>query len=124
MKILFLLLAMLALSAPSFADDPPTNPYPDVPIIITKDSKPIRRDVTITIAGSYCAGVIELFFQPMPESAMVEVVNAAQGVVWSGEVTPANGCCQIEIGTDCAGENTVYIEIGHELYIGTFALDE
>lgn len=123
MKILFLLFAMFAMATPSFADDPPTNPYPDVPIIITKDKKPIRRDVTIDITGTYCNGVIDLCFQPMPESATIEVVNAMQGVVWSGEVTPVGGYCQIEIGTDCAGENTIYIEIGGEAYHGAFLLD-
>lgn len=130
MKKIFLCLLALVGATAGWADNPekPEKSADPVPIIIGK-SEPlgpsIPRSPMMEITGTYYygTGVIELAFAPQPTEASIEVVNAMQGVVWSGEVTPVGGYCQIEIGTDCAGENTVYIEIGSEIYRGAFLLD-
>lgn len=130
MKKIFLCLLALVGATAGWADNPekPEKPADPVPIIIGK-SEPsgqhAPRQPMMEIIGTYYygTGVIELAFAPQPTEASIEVVNALQGVIWSGEVTPVGGYCQIEIGTDCAGENTIYIEIGNEIYRGAFLLD-
>lgn len=130
MKKIFLCLLALMGATAGWADnsEKPEKPVDPVPIIIGKSGPfgpSIPRTPMMEITGTYYygTGVIELAFAPQPTEASIEVINAMQGVIWSGEVTPADGYCQIEIGTDCAGENTVYIEIGNEIYRGAFLLD-